>query len=268
MADEYLEQQLDRVEDKVDRIAKDVLEVLDRVTGSTPTPDEPDDEPDSPAARFPSQLIPALRNWTIMLPTGGEGDPDNDYVVDADVPGFYFVEDGAVVFRCPADGVHSPNSKYPRCEAREMDNDDWDKAAWSSAGPRTLTAELAIDTSHLSARKRINGLQIHDGGDDVLQIMAREDGALGIAHNDGDDFETLVTDYRGERFACSIEVRDHTVRVTASARGTSRTYELPKRGSSWYWKAGCYLQTGGASEHREPAGAYGEVRLYSLDVTT
>lgn len=234
------------------------------------TPDEPDDEEEPPPATgvLPADVLD-LRLWTLMLPRlkSGSDSPENDYAKDwGIVPSLVFVrEDRGVVFRTPADGDHSTGSKYPRTELREMADDDWTKAAWSSAGPRTLTADMAIDARGLSTRKRINGLQIHDGGDDVCQVMRHDELGLVLAHNDGKSFESIDPLYvDGTRFTCTIAVANDRIMVDYNGE---RRVDIPKRGSGWYWKAGCYLQTGGASEHREPAGAIGEVVLWDLRMT-
>lgn len=253
--------------DKALRAAFDALR--DVVVGAfdaldTPPAPEPDPEP----APVPSKLHPSdvldLTKWTIMLPTGSQGDPDNDYVIDKSIPGVLFVDpaDGAVVFRVDVvNGVHSPNSNFPRTEAREMVDDDWTKAAWSSTGPRWLEADLAIDTSHLTTRRRCNGIQIHDGGDDVCQIMAREDGKLGLAHNDGGSFEIIDPAYAGARFTCRVSVSGSRIKVAYNGR---QAVDIPKKGTGWYWKVGAYAQTGGASTYRERAGSYAQVKVYSL----
>lgn len=233
--------------------------------------DEPDDEdeqdedpPPSTGGPHPSDVLD-LRSWTVMLPTGGQGDPDNLYLIGQSIPGVFFVRDGGVVCRAPADGVHSPNSKYPRTELRQMANDDWTKAAWPSLAGHSLEAELAIDTRGLAARRRINGLQIHDGGDDVCQIMCHETDGLGLMHSDGNAWESIDPNYvDGTRFTCKITAEGDRIQVDYNG---ARVVDIPKKGSGWYWKAGCYLQTGGASEHHEPAGATGEVVIWRL-VTT
>jgi hypothetical protein len=214
-----------------------------------------------PGGEHPSDVLD-LRNWTVMLPTGTQGDPDNEYIIGRSIPNTLFVEDGAVVFRTDVvNGVHSPNSKYARTEAREMADANWTKASWTSAGPRWIEADLAIDASHLSTRKRINGVQIHDGGDDVCQVMLHETQGLGLMHNDGKTFESIDPSYRGERFTCRVEVNANRIQVRYNGRVA---VDIPETGTGWYWKVGCYSQTGGASEFREPAGSYAEVKVWSF----
>ncbi|MFA5886100.1 MAG: polysaccharide lyase family 7 protein, partial [Acidimicrobiia bacterium] len=180
--------QLDRIEAK-----------LDRVLGAPPVADPPAPTPPPGAGRWPSDVLPALKTWTVTTTTGHQGDPDNEYYVARDIPGVLFVEDGGgVVFRAGVDGFHTANSKYVRVEARQMADGKWRKAGWKAAdGVHTLTAELAIDTSGLVKRKRVVGLQIHDGSDDVMQVMRHEMLGLGVMTDDGGTWLSLDPLYSG-----------------------------------------------------------------------
>jgi hypothetical protein len=308
----------DYIEDQLDRIEAQGAAILAKLNGGAPPvepgpvdpappveptdpsePDEPDnnppeppdyeepgegEEPDEPSepgepgpapapspGKHPSQVLPLLHWWTIMLPTGSQGDPDNLYVRDRSIKDTYYVNTaGNVVFGCPADGVHSPNSKYARCEGRQMvPNQPWGKSAWTSAERHELYGELAIDMSGLTGqRPRINALQIHDGGDDVMQVQYREDGSLGVSHNDGNSWEVLEQGYpNGAFFTCRITVQSNMITVQYARAGTAKVITIPKRGSGWYWKAGCYINTGGASEYIQPAGARGRVAFRQLTAT-
>lgn len=247
----------ERIENKLDDINDKLTELLDN--GSDPIPPDPPD-----TTRNPSDVLD-LRNWTIMLPTGGQGDPDNEYVIGRSIAGTLFVRAAAVVFRAPADGAHSPNSKFARCEAREMRDGKWTKAAWPSTQPRSLECELALDASHLSTRRRLVAMQIHDGSDDVCQVMRHETLGLVLAHNDGDDFELIDPLYiDGQRVTCRLTVGAGRIKVYY---GGALKVDIPKTGSGWYFKFGAYVQSGGASEFHEPAGAYGEVVVWRYSTT-
>lgn len=227
---------------------------------------DPEDPPPGPVTgTHPSNKL-SLANWTIMLPTGSQGDPDNEYVIGRSIANTVFVRaDDGVVFRTPANGNHSPNSKYSRTEARQMLDANWTKAAWSSSGDHSLQLDLAIDASHLSTRKRINGMQIHDGGDDVCQIMRHESQGLGLMHNDGNSWVSIDPNYTdGTRFLCKIHALNN--RLIVHYNGVKKV-DIAKTGSGWYWKWGCYLQSGGASEFNEANNAYGEVVVWSYVAT-
>jgi hypothetical protein len=247
-------EQLDRIERKIDELL-----------GATPPPPPPPPPPPVPVPRWPSDVLPALKTWTVTTTTGSQGDPDNEYYVARDIPGVLFVEDGGgVVFRAGVDGFHTANSKYCRVEARQMADGKWRKAGWKATdGAHTLTAELAIDTSGLTMRKRCNGLQIHDGSDDVMQVMRHETLGLGVMTNDGGTWLSLDPAYSGARFACEIRVEGGRVQVTYNG---TKVVEFAKSGSGWYFKAGCYLQSDMAT-WGEPATSWGQVTLWRLDET-
>lgn len=233
----------------------------------TPTSPTTPTTPTSPTThKFPTDILPELKTWTIMTTTGTQGDPDNDYYIAKDIANVFYVDsDGGVVFRADANGFHSPNSLYCRVEGRQMKDANWHKAAWSSSGIHTLECVLAFDTSHLNFR-RVNGMQIHDGGDDVCQIMRHESLGLGFMHNDGKSFVSIDPSYQdGKIVTVKIEAANNVIRVYYNG---VKKVEVPKTGSGWYWKVGCYNQTGGAKVERpEPKGNYGQVKVYKL-VTT
>ncbi len=246
------------------QLAVDVTAVADAIaSGSSPEPPKP------PVGRYPTDVIPEFTRWTTMTTTGTEGDPDNDFYIGEDVPDVYYVgSDGGVVFDCDPNGVHSGGSKYPRVENRMQSEKPatWNpKSAWSSGGDHRLSAELSIDTSGLSGRKRGNALQIHDGGDDVCQIMKHETNGLGLMHSDGKKWESIDPNYKdGQRFACEIQAVKNKIIVLYNG---VKKVEISKTGSGWYWKAGAYVQSGGASSYPEPEGARYRVTIYSLTTT-
>lgn len=219
--------------------------------------------------RHPSDVIPEFRRWTTMLTTGTQGDPDNEFVIGRSIPGVYYVQDdGGVVFDCDPNGFHSSGSKYPRVENRMQSEkpETWNpKSAWPSSGDHRLRAVLSGDTSRLSGRKRGNLLQIHDGGDDVCQIQMREGQGLGFAHDDGKSWVSIDPSYRdGQKFTCEIIAAGNRIQVLYNG---AKKVDVAKTGSGWYWKAGAYVQSGGASEFKEPAGARFKVVIYELTVT-
>lgn len=227
-------------------------------------PSEPE-EPQQPGV-WPIDVT----NWTLMLPVmKPDGDtPMNDYPAKfsaAELEGFFFVRNGAVVCRAPANGAHSKNSKYVRTELRQMIDKAWNEGAWPSSGDHSLECDMYIDASHLSTRQRVNGMQIHDGSDDVCQIMRHERDGLGLMHSDGKAWESIDPTYRdGQRFLCKIHAINNRIKVYYNG---ALAVDIPKIGSGWYWKMGCYNQSGGASTFIEPAGAYGEVGIYSYTLT-
>src|SRR3954463_11912322 len=56
----------------------------------TPTPPQPSSD------LVPSDIL-SLKNWTLMLPTGSVGDPENIYPKHESIPGVFFVQEYGVV---------------------------------------------------------------------------------------------------------------------------------------------------------------------------
>jgi Alginate lyase len=214
------------------------------------------------AANKPGDLLD-LENWFLTLPIGPAGDPDSidqPELLDYRSEWFDLTPDGTgVVFRAPAGGVTTKNSKYPRSELREMNGEE--KAAWSNTeGTHTLETRQAI-TEVPRTKPEVVSAQIHDGGDDVLQI--RLEGPTLVAQYD-DGREQIVIDpvYRlGTPYDLRIVAADG--RITVFYNGQRRA-EIERSGSSWYWKIGAYTQSN--PERGEDADAEGVVVVYSLSI--
>jgi hypothetical protein len=225
----------------------------------TTTPVPP--KPSTPAAgRRPNEVLD-LRFWTLMRDTGSQGDPDNGYPLDAVVENKFFVrEDGGVVFRARAGGVHSQGSKFCRYELRQMDDAAWKKSAWNSSGKRSLECVIALNTDNLVKRKRLNGMQIHGGSDDICQIMLHETWGLGFMHNDGKSWVSIDPAYESGT-KCTVKIEAGYDRIVVWYNGVKKV-DVPKKGTTWFWKMGCYLQTD-VPTYKEDPSATGEVVIWS-----
>jgi hypothetical protein len=214
------------------------------------------------AASKPGDLLD-LENWFLTLPIGPPGDPDSidqPELLDYRSEWFDLTPDGAgVVFRAPAGGVTTKNSKYPRSELREMNGEE--KAAWSNTeGTHTLQTRQAI-TEVPRAKPEVVSAQIHDGGDDVMQIRL-EGPTLVAQYADGKEQIVIDPDYRlGTPFDLRIVAANG--RITVFYDGEQRA-EIERSGSSWYWKIGAYTQSN--PERGDGADAEGEVVVYSLSI--
>ena len=175
-----------------------------------------DTEParDTAAARVPGDLID-LTDWYLTLPTGKQGDPDT---VENPEPAtftneFFTLDDTgeAVVFSARGDGVTTKNSHYPRSELREMTGNE--KASWSNtSGTHTLDVCEAI-TKVPAGKPEVVAAQIHDGGDDVLQIRL-EGPKLMVQYDDGKSEQIIDPDYTlGTPYHVRIVATDSKVDV-------------------------------------------------------
>ena len=232
--------------------------------------DEPpsDRAPDGPARRptggaaAPSDLVD-LNNWYLTLPTGADGDPDT--VQPAELAGYsssYFElndDHDGVVFTAPVDGVTTRNSSYPRSELREMKGTE--EASWSNGrGTHTLRATEAV-TELPPAKPEMVTAQIHGGDDDIMQIRL-EGNHLMVQYDDGAKQVTLDPNYRlGTPYDIEIVAAANAVQVRYNGEQKA---DLPLSGSTWYFKAGAYVQS---NPGKGDAGtAAGQVIIYSLEV--
>jgi hypothetical protein len=218
----------------------------------------------SPGARkFPSDVL-NLKNWSLTLPTGASGNPED--ITPSKLPTFsnkYFQLNGkrnGVIFNAPVGGVTTKNSKYPRSELREMTGEE--KAAWSNtSGTHTLIAREAI-LAVPPVKPEIVTAQIHDGGDDVIQIRL-EGKKLMVQYNDGKSEVPIDTNYKlGKVFDVKIVAANSKIEVYYNGK---KKADIAKSGTGWYFKAGAYLQSN--TEKGDTTGAPGKVAIYGLKVS-
>jgi hypothetical protein len=229
-----------------------------------PLPVVPEVEPPRAqgAAAKPGDLLD-LTDWFLTLPIGPEGDPDSidqPELLDYRSDWFDLTPDGTgVVFRAPAGGVTTKNSKYSRSELREMRGEE--KASWSNTeGVHTLESRQAI-TKVPPVRPEVSATQIHDGGDDVMQIRL-EGSTLVAQYADGAEQVVIDPDYRlGTPYDLRIVAAEG--RITVFYDGEQRA-QIQRSGSSWYWKVGAYTQSN--PERGDDPEALGEVVVYSLRI--
>jgi hypothetical protein len=155
--------------------------------------------------------------------------------------------------------VTTKNSKYSRSELREMRGEE--KASWSNTkGVHTLESRQAI-TKVPPVRPEVSATQIHDGGDDVMQIRL-EGSTLVAQYADGAEQVVIDPDYRlGTPYDLRIVAADG--RITVFYDGEQRA-QIERSGSSWYWKVGAYTQSN--PERGDAPDAVGEVVVYSLRI--
>jgi hypothetical protein len=222
----------------------------------------------------PTDILPELEHWTITLPIpkpGSTDSPFNDYMVGKSHPPHFLVrQDRGVVFRANAGGTTTKNSSYPRSEARQMVRGQrWVKEARPSSEPHALAVDLAIDTRGLSKRRRISAVQIHDGGDDVIQLIFDAAEGLGVSHKDGKAWELIDRNYKdGQRFTCRVVTvprpDEDTDLIQVWYQGRLAA-QIEARGTGWYDKVGAYLQTN-PEKWGESPDATGEVVVFGLTV--
>ena len=167
-------------------------------------------------------------------------------------------------------GRTSANTKYPRCEFREMQTGSTStKASWSgSSGHHIMRGKSRV--MHYAPEK-CEGVvaQMHDGSDDTLQIRAEASSATGsqtwILHINGEEVATLLTGVSlGQEVAWDIDVNDGdlTVKINGSTKYTGN----PDWGSGQYYKVGAYAQQN-ASDNDNPSSEYFRIEMRDLFVS-
>lgn len=258
MAETQLENQMSKVIQEVDLLAGMILT------------DGPSNPPPPTGDMTMQKWLQLTENWTYSWPVnkpGATDSPMNLYLTAGNVPtGFLFPRNGGIVSKCPANGVTTENSDYPRAEFRQMINRDWDEAEFSLADLNSLELDFAADISHLFTRGRMCCLQFHGGGDDICQVIYQRGEGLILSYNDGDTIETIAPNYQdGMRCKVKLECSNNEVRVFYNGLQTNA---FEAESESAYGKFGPYLQTGGRSRHIEPADAYGEMTMYDMKLVT
>jgi hypothetical protein len=218
-----------------------------------------------------------LSIWQLQLPIGSPGKPDT--VSAASLEGGYTseyfhtdVNDGAMTFWAPEQGVTTPNSRYPRSELREM-NPDGSAANWRfHAGTHTLDASVSVTRvpSSVAIGQIKIGAPLEAGvppsTKPTLELYYRSNGNIVVGIEDspagGQTPHTIANIPLGTRFSYQIRATSSTMTVTIN--GTPHAFPLNPAFLPYgqYFKAGSYIQS------RSDSAANGaEVKFYALSVT-
>lgn len=190
-----------------------------------------------------------LDSWSITLPTSETIYPIefNEYVkTDGD----------SLTFVTPCIGQPTQNSDYPRCELREIFNSK--KAKWASGiGKHSFKAVLSVDRLP-KTKPVVSVFQIHDGKNDVLQILVNKSEIL--YNYNGIKFK-IVSYTMTEKFKIKCKVRNNIIFLRVN-------YEdeilLPINSDSLYFKTGNYLQSN--LDIEKDSTQFSQVSIYELKV--
>ena len=222
------------------------------------------------ADELPAQILD-LRPWKLTLPIDvnkplGSPDEVKQPILMTFVDARYFFlnssKDG-VVFRAPCGGATTKNSKYPRCELREMSADGKSRAKWdtSSQTSRSMTIKAAILKTP-PVKQHVVCAQIH-GGDDDLMMIRLEGKKLFIERNKIGDV-LLNKNYKlGTPFKIKIQAGNGTVKVWYN---DILKMDWKVASKNCYFKAGCYTQSN--TQKGDTADSYSEVIIHELKLDT
>lgn len=189
---------------------------------------QPDDGPVSkPSKEFFSQ-------WKLTLPDSSE----TNEVTKSHTP-FYIYSDQGITFTCRSNSGTTPNTKYSRCELRELT--DGKSASWETGKPHKLSFTFKI-ISKPAKRPRIVIGQIHDDKDDVIELLANfETGVYEVIHNTS-HYGVLVPKLDLDKFYdVSISTSSKGITVTCSSKVV--LVSTKKSLKNCYFKVGNYLQS-------------------------
>jgi len=212
-----------------------------------------------------------LKFWGLTLPIKREDRSDAKIINFPedfdDLEYFKRTPTGSILFICPAGGATTKNSKYPRSELREYDQDDGTKADWSAFDEiNELTCTLAIHEIPL-VKPEVTVCQIHDGNSDVMQLNLKKSRLYvrGSVGSKTKDYGTLDDKYDlGTKFRVKIVCMGGRIKVYYN------NYTTPKLNFKYvgddynYFKVGCYMQSN-TSKGEDP-DTLAKVELYALDV--
>jgi hypothetical protein len=169
-----------------------------------------------------------LNNWSVTFPDG-----------KTHYPSFYnlemYQEKYGLVMKTPCDGTTTKNSKYPRCELREMTNGK--KAAWSAfTGTHKFKGTFSV-SRFTFVKAEVCVLQIHNGKDDLLQIIVSPD-YVKYKYN---QYKIVLGTYSiDEKFRIKLKVQNNNLMIKYNFNDY---ITLPIQGDSLYFKTGNYLQS-------------------------
>lgn len=202
-------------------------------------------------------------------------------------PSYFYTSsvDGSLVFKCPAVGVTTSNSDFPRVELREIGTENKDWALLT--GSHLLQAKVQV--VHSPTIKGIYIGQIHgDNSSDqpqIAKLLWAIDNTVSVqikndANPTGDEITYQLGQYTlGETITYAISMiptataGTSTLTVTINHYDTTQkkdvatTNSFPFMNTYWdkqtyYFKAGAYVQ-----ENKAGTTDYGEVHFLALTVT-
>lgn len=164
-------------------------------------------------------------------------------------------------------GRTSTNTKYPRCEFREMATGSTStKASWSGSSGRHILRGKSKVMHYAPEKCEVVVAQMHDSSDDTLQIRAEAGSATGsqtwrLSIN-GTEVKDLISGVAlGQEVAWDIDVNNGN--LTVKINGTTQYTGNPGWGSGQYFKVGDYAQQN-STDQDNPSSEYSRIELRDL----
>jgi hypothetical protein len=164
-------------------------------------------------------------------------------------------------------GRTSTNTKYPRCEFREMATGSTStKASWSGSSGRHILRGKTKVMHYAPEKCEVVVAQMHDASDDTLQIRAEASSPTGsqtwrLSINGSEVADLISGVALGQEVAWDIDVNNGT--LTVKINGTTKYTGDPDWGSGQYFKVGEYVQQN-STDQNNPSSEYGRSELRDL----
>lgn len=174
--------------------------------------------------------------WKLTLPSAKE-----TFDTDLSKEPFYIVslETEEITFFCESNSGTTPNTKYSRCELRELRNGKL--ASWTTAQPNTLEFSFKI-TSIPKLKPRIVIGQIHDSKDDLIELLADfQTGVYEVVH-DSYHYGNLVEGIKQDVWY-TVQISTNSEGIVVKCGKNIVKTTLEKSVSGCYFKLGNYLQS-------------------------
>jgi hypothetical protein len=177
-------------------------------------------------------------------------------------PWFYALDARRTVgFRANVEGTTTSGSSYPRSELREMQTNGSSVASWDASTGNHYLGIIGAVTHVPTNKPQVVFLQIHGGGDDIVQVRYHN-GAIRWNFEGSLQDEVLEANYQlGTVFKAELSISGGTLSVIYNGK-TVATRSIT--GPTAYFKAGAYVQSNLTYDN---PGEYGEVQLSQVTVT-
>lgn len=216
-----------------------------------------------------------LRNWKLTLPVDANGRRIGKprEVMPVDLSGgfrnefFSMDQKGNIIFSCPADGVTTEGTKYPRCELREMLDPADDSVNWQFTGTHILRARCRI--LNLTSEPKVVIGQIHGYSGTSRPLVKlqyakdRLEALVKISPDSGKD-RKLVFPKVSSEVEIQYEIKLHEAKLAVTVNGVTQTVDVLQDGPGWkdetfYFKAGVYPQTNRGDSNDETRVSFSEL---------
>ncbi|HBJ33591.1 MAG TPA: hypothetical protein DDZ51_02285 [Planctomycetaceae bacterium] len=219
-----------------------------------------------------------LRRWKLTLPVGTDGGKNGkpkEVMPDELAAGFqseFFSlnDQGAIIFRCPFDGVTTKGTDYPRSELRELLDGKDSSVNWPLQGTHSLRARCRI--IQLPSDPKVVIGQIHGYSGTTRPLVKLQynkdkvEALVKISPASGKDQKlTYPNVSKNDDVHYEIKVDESILHVTVN--GVTQSVNVLEYDSRWkdetfYFKAGVYPQT-----NQGPPGDCVTVEFYELTAT-